>query len=316
MELRHFRSFVGVADAGTVSRAALRLNISQPALSRQIADLERELGVRLFDRIGHRLVLTRDGEEILGRSRRLLLEADSIRERAHSLAGGAGGVLRVGSTPQFIESAMPRILTRYRQVCPHVDVQLVEDGADGLVRRVRDGALDLAPGVTRRTEGLAVRALWPILVVAVTSRRHRLARRSRVSLADLADERLFGLAPGFQHREVLEEACRVAKIQLQFDLDSRSTASVLALAAAGLGVGILPSVAVVAGRAVHVAAVVHDGRPVGTWAYVVWDPRRYLPPHAEVFIDILTRQTAKSYPGYRIKLTRAVPRPAARSAEV
>ena len=68
MELRHLRYFLAVADAGNVSRAAQRLNITQPALSRQIQDLEGELACRLFDRIGRRIILTRDGEEILERT--------------------------------------------------------------------------------------------------------------------------------------------------------------------------------------------------------------------------------------------------------
>src|SRR5437016_10062314 len=114
-ELRHFRSFVGVADAGTVSRAAQRLHMSQPALSRQVADLERELGVRLFDRVGRRLVLTRHGEELLARGRRLLSEMDAIQERAHSLAGGSAGVLRIAASPQFIEGVLSQVLPRYRR---------------------------------------------------------------------------------------------------------------------------------------------------------------------------------------------------------
>jgi DNA-binding transcriptional LysR family regulator len=101
MELRHLRYFVAVADAGNVSRAAQRLNITQPALSRQIQDLEREFVCRLFDRIGRRIILTRDGEEILERTRRLLADAEALGERARALAGGEAGVLRIGAVPQF-----------------------------------------------------------------------------------------------------------------------------------------------------------------------------------------------------------------------
>jgi len=78
MELRHLRYFVAVADAGNMSRAAQRLNITQPALSRQIQDLEREFVCRLFDRIGRRIIRTRDGEEILERTRRLLADAAKL----------------------------------------------------------------------------------------------------------------------------------------------------------------------------------------------------------------------------------------------
>ena len=86
--------------------------MTQPALSRQIQDLERDFVCRLFDRIGRRIVLTRDGDELLERTRRLLADAEALRERVRALAGGEAGVLRIGATPQFIEAALPEVLTK------------------------------------------------------------------------------------------------------------------------------------------------------------------------------------------------------------
>src|SRR5438105_3216803 len=82
MERRHLRYFAAVVDAGNVSRAARRLHVAQPALSRQIQDLERDLACRLFDRIGRRVILTRVGSELLQRTRRPLADAEALRERA------------------------------------------------------------------------------------------------------------------------------------------------------------------------------------------------------------------------------------------
>src|SRR5215470_5518011 len=157
-ELRHFRSFVAVADGGTVSRAAQRLHMSQPALSRQIADLERELGVQLFDRVARRLTLTRHGEELLARGRRLLSEMDAIQERAQSLAGGAAGVLRIGATAQVIETSLSHVLPRYRRLYPNVDLQVVEDGAKDLIARVRDGEAHIVIASLSWAKGFASRA--------------------------------------------------------------------------------------------------------------------------------------------------------------
>src|SRR5690348_7977636 len=141
MELRHLRYFLAVADAGNVSRAAQRLNITQPALSRQIQDLEGELACRLFDRIGRRIILTRDGEEILEGTTRLLADAEALAERARALAGGEAGVLRIGATPQFTEAALPEVLTRYALTHPGIEVQLGEGGGGFLLRRVQQGEL-------------------------------------------------------------------------------------------------------------------------------------------------------------------------------
>src|SRR5713101_9633183 len=90
MELRHLRYFVAVASARSVSLAARGLNVTQPGLSRQIQNLEQDLGVRLFDRIGRKIVLTGDGNELLGRARRILADAEAFRERAQALGGEIG----------------------------------------------------------------------------------------------------------------------------------------------------------------------------------------------------------------------------------
>ena len=110
MELGHLRTFVAIVDAGGVHRAAARLHLSQPAVSRQIHSLESELGVPLFDRIGRRVQLTSEGEDLLRRSRRLLADAHSIVERASALKNGDTGILRVGATPQVLESSLANFL--------------------------------------------------------------------------------------------------------------------------------------------------------------------------------------------------------------
>src|SRR5215204_505850 len=100
MNLRNLRTFVIVADAGGFARASGRLNLTHPAASRQILALERQLGVALFDRIGRRIQLTSEGEDLLRRSRRVLEEVASLGERARDLRAGHVGTLRVGAPTQ------------------------------------------------------------------------------------------------------------------------------------------------------------------------------------------------------------------------
>src|ERR1044071_4988549 len=99
MDLRRLRTFVTVAEQGSVSKAALRLHLSQPALSRQIGDLQQELGIRLFDRVGRHLVVTSQGEQLLADCRNLLALASSLSERALLLRRGDTAVLRVAASP-------------------------------------------------------------------------------------------------------------------------------------------------------------------------------------------------------------------------
>jgi LysR family nitrogen assimilation transcriptional regulator len=135
-------------------------------LSRQIQNLEQDLGVRLFDRIGRKIVLTGDGSELLGRARRILADAEAFRERAQALGGGEGGMLRIGATPQFIEAALPDVLARYHRARPDVEVQVTEDGASPLLIRVNQGELHLAIGALR-AEGLQSRPLYPLREAAL-----------------------------------------------------------------------------------------------------------------------------------------------------
>src|SRR5258708_34054874 len=126
MDLRRLRTFVAVAELGTVSKAALHLRISQSALSRQISDLEQEFRVKLFDRVGRRLVLTAVGEELLGDCRSVLGQVDLLGERVELLRRGDRGVLKVAAPPQTIESILSTLLPRYAERCPNVHVKLPE----------------------------------------------------------------------------------------------------------------------------------------------------------------------------------------------
>jgi DNA-binding transcriptional LysR family regulator len=255
------------------------------------------------------VILTGDGGDLLGRTRRVLADVDALQGRAQALGGGEGGILRIGAPPQFIESALPDVLAAYRRARPGVEVQLVEDGANPLLGRVQHGELHLAVGVLRGDEGFQSRLLYPLRVLAVMSRRHRFAGRKSLRVTDLANETILMLAKGFQTRELFEEACQAAQLEPHVLLESRSPQSLVALAQAGLGVAIVPSVVKLDLSRIALAGLVHDGRPLGCWARVAWDSRRYLPSYAAEFIEELVKYMKRSYPGHRLKSTRDIARP-------
>ena len=284
-----------MADAGSVSRAAQRLNITQPALSRQIQDLEREFACRLFDRIGRRIILTRDGQEILERKRRLLADAEALGERARALAGGEAGVLRIGAVPQFIEAVLPEVLTRYSLTYPGIDLELVEDGGGLLLRRLQQGRLHLAVGLWR-TGGLQNRPLFPARVLALMQRGHWLAGRNALAVTDLSGSALLLLKPDFQTREMFDEACQAAQFEPSVRLESRSSQPLVALAAAGHGVAIVPSGVRFDAARVAVAGLLDGSRPLGSWSHAVWDARRYLPTYARGFIEVVEDYTKLRIP--------------------
>jgi DNA-binding transcriptional LysR family regulator len=306
MNFRHLRAFVTIADAGGFARAANRLHLSQPALSRQIRALEIDLTVRLFDRVGRGIQLTSEGEDLLRRSRRLLAEADSLGERARMLKTGETGILRVGATPQVIENLLARFLTGYRHRHPGVEIHLVEDGGVRLKSRLERGDVHLvmmAPG-----SRFAGKLLYPMHALAVVLATHRLGRRATLEIAELADEPLLLLRRDFASREWFDAACVVAHIQPRVLLESSAPHTLISLAETGYGLAIVPSNAYVPCDALRAVPLIHRGVPVGKWAIIAWDAERFVAPYAAQFVDEIVAHCRRDYPG-RDLIRRAPPLP-------
>jgi LysR family cyn operon transcriptional activator len=313
MNLRHLRAFAAIVDTGGFARAAVRLHLSQPALSRQIHALEAELGVPLFDRIGRRVRLTSEGEDLLRRGRRLLAEAESLGERARSLKSGETGILRVGATPQVIENLLAEFLIEYRQRHPGVEVHLVEDGGVRLSARLERGDvhLMLAGPVDARFQ---TRLLYPMHALAVVPAKHALSRRAVLEITALADEPLLLLGRDFASRQWFDAACHIAHIQPRMLLESVAPHTVVALAATGYGIAIVPSNAQVPRDVVRALPLVHRGASIGRWASVSWDPQRFRAPYAEHFVEEIVAYCRRDYPGRDlIKAAPTLPRPKQRS---
>jgi DNA-binding transcriptional LysR family regulator len=152
MDLRRARTFVTIAQLGTVSKAAQQLRVAQPALSRQIADLERELGFKLFDRVGRRLVLTTEGEQFLSDCRGLLNYATAAGERAELLRRGDTGTLKVAASPQHIESVLAQFLHGYAQRFPNVAVTVIEAGGRESLAMLERGDIHLSQNLLHAVE--------------------------------------------------------------------------------------------------------------------------------------------------------------------
>jgi DNA-binding transcriptional LysR family regulator len=301
MELQHLRAFVAISEAGGFGRAAARLNLSQPALSRQIHGLEAELGVRLFDRVGRRVQLTSEGEDLLQRTRRLLTEASSLGERARALKSGETGVLRVGATPQVIENVLARFLPRYRRCHPGVDVHLVEEGGTALHDCLERGEFHLGV-MTAGDDRFRGHPLFPWACLAVMARGHRLSRRATVDIRELADEPVLLLRRGFGSRAAFDAACRIARIDPPLLLESAAPHSLIALARTGYGIAVipspvLPSTAQLQRSGARAVPIVQGKQAIGGWVGVAWDPRRFQAPYATRFVEELTAYVRHAYPG-------------------
>ncbi|MCP3804458.1 LysR family transcriptional regulator [Allokutzneria sp. A3M-2-11 16] len=184
MELRQLRYFVEVADTGGFGRAAERLHIVQPAVSQQIRRLERELGVRLFDRSTRHVRVTSEGERLLPEARAALAAADRVRSTAEHIKSGEGLVLRLGSG----RAPGPEVRRVLDELPDSVRVHLSTRPQTELPDAVRTGELDAAfVRALAAAPGLHVCPMWTEQLVVALPAGHHLADRSELHLPDLAE---------------------------------------------------------------------------------------------------------------------------------
>ena len=197
MELRHLRYFVAVAEEENVTRAALRLHVSQPALSRQVRDLEDELGFPLLLRTAKSVSLTEAGRAFLGEARAVLQRADEAVKAARAVAVGGGGELHVGYAPSPTVRLLPPTLRAFQTELPQVRVKLHDLSTEEMIGGLREGRLQLAILVRplkAMLRGLHFEALERDALRLAVPPGHAFARLRSVPLAQAAKERFVGLA--------------------------------------------------------------------------------------------------------------------------
>jgi DNA-binding transcriptional LysR family regulator len=296
MDLRHLRTFVTVAEQGTVSKASIRLRIAQPALSRQISDLEQELGLMLFDRVGRRLVLTGEGEQLLGDCRSLLAQVGAISERAELLRRGDSGVLKVAATPHMIESILSTFVNRYAERYPKVEVKFFEAFGPAQLALLERGEVHVGIRMHTDDNHIGKYPLPPIEVVAAFHPSLQLGHGSTVEITRLAPHPLLLLESGYSNRRTFDAACRLTRLEPNMLLESRSPHTLLALAEAGRGVAIIPSVVRTHRYTLQFAWVTHRRKPLREPLTVQWNQRRTLPRYAKGFCELLDEYMRKVFP--------------------
>ena len=196
MELRHLRYFVAVAEALNFTKASARLRVAQPALSRQMSDLEDEIGVDLMKRSPRGVTLTAEGKLFLDEVRELLKRADESVEKVRALARGEYGELHVGYAPSPTVEILPPALAAFQKAVPRVNVLLHDLSSDELIAGLQNGTLELAimvPPAGNQTAGIQFEVLrtYPLWVAMTAT--HPFARMKSIPLEKLAAEPLVTL---------------------------------------------------------------------------------------------------------------------------
>src|SRR2546421_1800510 len=246
MELRQLQYVIAVAEEASFTRAAARVHVAQPAISQQVAQLERELGERLFDRSDRQVRLTPAGEAVLPHAQAALDATTGGRDAVMSLRGELAGLLTIGTIP----SPPPWLigqLAQFQRRHPRVRLTLPSGSPDKLAADVTAGALDAAvigvsagrlpagPAGQRLPAALATATVATEPLVIAVARHHPLAENTTVTLSRLRAEHIVTLTPGTGLRAVLDNACAEAGFTPQIRTETNDLSVLADLAAHGLG---------------------------------------------------------------------------------
>lgn len=251
MNLNHLAVFHAVAEEGGVSRGAERLCVSQPAVSKQVRELEAALGLKLFDRLPRGVRLTQAGEVLAGHARRLFaVEADAERAIAE-LKGLSRGSLRVGASLTIGVYLLPEILGAYRKLHPGIDLELEIANTQAIQQKLRENALDVAltEGFVETGEpkneldDLEAEIFHRDELVAVVPPGHRLLSEEVVTAAQFCAEPFLMRETGSGTREVVERALAQVKVVVHPTMSLGSTEAIKRAVTAGLGVAIISRLA-------------------------------------------------------------------------
>jgi DNA-binding transcriptional LysR family regulator len=237
MDSRKLEYFVEVATAGSFTRAAEKLLIAQPALSRAIRKLEEELQLVLFDRSENSAILTPEGKVLLGHARSILGRMEEAREEMEELRGLERGEITVGLPSMFGIAYFPSIIKEFQKRYPKLRISVVEEGTLQVRSLIEQKKVDLGiTSVEPTTPDLDITPLLIDEMVACFPIGHPLADRKSVTLQELLHEPLILFKEGYFQRELLLEASRKANIELNAIFTTNQLSLIRSLVIEGVGV--------------------------------------------------------------------------------
>jgi DNA-binding transcriptional LysR family regulator len=268
LEIRQLKAFVAISEAGTFTAAALRVHVTQAAISMQIRQLENEVGAKLFVRAPRHVILTEAGEHLLQRARQILREHDAAIEEIAELVGAERGRLRIGSASAMVlTEALPKILKDSRRQHPQAEISVTSGTSEALVEQILAGELDLAfVSLPVESRGIQTERLSEDQLVAIASPKHRLGKQQAVSAYTLAGEKLILGERGGNTRRLIDQFFAEAGVTLKVTMELSRQAAIKRMVEEEMGVGIVPLQSV--------REEVEDGRLVRWWiegAQINWE---------------------------------------------
>ena len=242
MEIRQLRAFVAIAESGTFTAGALRVHVTQAAISMQIRQLETEIGAKVFVRAPRHVILTEAGEQLLRRARHILREHDAALDEIAELAGAERGRLRIGSASAMVlTEQLPMILKELRKQHPAAEIAVTSGTSEVLVDQILAGEVDVAfVSLPVDERGIKTERLSEDQLVAIASPRHKLAKQRTISAYTLAGERLILGERGGNTRRLIDQFFAQAGVSLRVAMELSRQQAIKRMVEEDMGIGIVP----------------------------------------------------------------------------
>jgi DNA-binding transcriptional LysR family regulator len=292
------RVFREVADRGSISAAADALSFTQPAVSRQIATLEREAGAQLFERLPRGIRLTEAGRVLLGHAEAILDRMTAARTQVEAVTRLEAGRLRIGSFATANATIVPRAIAAFTRAHPEVELSLAEGTSRQLIPRLRAGELDVAIATDPLEPDLDELAVFDIVedpMLVALPLDHPLAHKPKLRLRDLRDAAWIEGGPA-DCRRPLFRACAAAGFEPSIRFGAEQWLGKQGLVAAGVGVTLIPGLALATVR--DDIALRSLGPDAPRRRVVAMVPEGYRAPAAEPFVALVREQAERHRVSY------------------
>lgn len=288
MEFRQLNYFIKAAELLHFTDAAAASFVTQSTLSQQIKQLEEELGMLLFDRIGKQVQLTEAGKVFLNHARQIVLEIKKSKQAIFELNNMVNGELRIGVTYAFSSLLLPA-LTPFTQKYPGIMIHVEYGIAGELENKLRAADLDFILAFHEQTENedLEMQLLFSSRIKMVVSKKHPLAGLSKISLKELGQVEMILPNKGFSSRDMLDEIFKKNKISPQIKIDMNDTHSLLSLVETGKWVTIINEKAITTWD--DLIAIPITGKELYKQAFILWQKGAFRKKSATLFIEELLK---------------------------
>ncbi len=264
VEIRHLRYFLAVAEAGSFSRAANRLGISQPSVSQQMRDLEAGLRVSLFQRRGKRILLTPRGLIFQEHARAILRQLENFLQELSSEPGQLRGVLHLGVVPILNVPLVPDLLGLFAADHPGISVIVEEISSTEIETALEEGRMDVGLGfVTRHSPNLRYERLCTDEFALIVSAAHPWSHRRVIPLSELHQQRLLQLPDSFVMRRMTDDVCRNHQIRPRTIAEINAIETLLRSLAPLQAAALMPKIALRGREGLNLKAIRLRGKKLG-----------------------------------------------------